>query len=138
MRLRHACIGVISATILIVNTAVYLVPFSLLTVLKVLLHPFLGFRVTISKLLAKVAELWMATNIVLLEPIIKPDWVITLDKPLSKKDWYLIISNHCSWVDIIVIFYALNGKVPFLRFFLKDTLFWIPILGLTWWALSIK
>jgi 1-acyl-sn-glycerol-3-phosphate acyltransferase len=30
----------------------------------------------------------------------------------------------------------LNRRVPMLRFFLKSQLFWVPLLGLAWWALD--
>lgn len=61
---------------------------------------------------------------------------VTGDLNLSKKDWYLVISNHQSWVDIVVLQRVFNGKIPFLKFFLKEQLRYVPILGLTWWALD--
>ncbi len=30
-----------------------------------------------------------------------------------------------------------NRKLPFFRFFIKSQLFWIPFLGITWWALDM-
>ena len=55
---------------------------------------------------------------------------------LNKKDWYLVLANHQSWVDIVVLQRALHGKMPFLKFFLKKELIYVPILGLAWWALD--
>ncbi|MEE4297419.1 MAG: acyltransferase [Wenzhouxiangella sp.] len=49
---------------------------------------------------------------------------------------FLMLCNHQSWVDIPVIQKVFNHKVPLLRFFLKSQLFWVPILGLAWWALD--
>jgi 1-acyl-sn-glycerol-3-phosphate acyltransferase len=31
---------------------------------------------------------------------------------------------------------VLNRRIPFQRFFLKDSLKWVPVLGLAWWALD--
>jgi 1-acyl-sn-glycerol-3-phosphate acyltransferase len=54
----------------------------------------------------------------------------------STQHWYLILSNHQSWVDIFVLFHIFRGKIPFLKFFLKSKLKWIPIVGWAWWALD--
>ena len=29
-----------------------------------------------------------------------------------------------------------NRRIPFLKFFLKQQLIWVPFLGLAWWALD--
>jgi 1-acyl-sn-glycerol-3-phosphate acyltransferase len=49
---------------------------------------------------------------------------------------YLVLANHQSWVDIVVLQTVLNRRIPFLRFFLKSELIWVPFLGLAWWALD--
>ncbi|MFP4208911.1 MAG: acyltransferase [Wenzhouxiangella sp.] len=49
---------------------------------------------------------------------------------------YLMLCNHQSWVDIPVLQKVFNRRIPMLRFFLKSQLFWVPILGLAWWALD--
>lgn len=55
---------------------------------------------------------------------------------LSRNDWYLIIANHQSWVDILLLQRVFNREIPFLKFFLKQQLVWVPLLGLAWWALD--
>ncbi len=49
---------------------------------------------------------------------------------------YLVFANHQSWVDIPILQKVFNRRIPLLRFFLKSQLFWIPLLGLAWWALD--
>lgn len=44
--------------------------------------------------------------------------------------------NHQSWVDIPVLQKIFNRRIPFLRFFLKQELIWVPLLGPAWWALD--
>jgi len=61
-----------------------------------------------------------------------PDW----DRGLRRDRWYLVIANHRSWVDILVLQHVFNRRIPFLKFFLKKELFWVPLLGLAWWALD--
>jgi 1-acyl-sn-glycerol-3-phosphate acyltransferase len=39
-------------------------------------------------------------------------------------------------VDILVLQYVLNRKIQPLKFFLKQELIWVPVIGLAWWALG--
>jgi 1-acyl-sn-glycerol-3-phosphate acyltransferase len=55
---------------------------------------------------------------------------------LSTREWYLVVSNHRSWVDILVLQAVFNRRIPFLKFFLKQQLIWVPFLGIAWWALD--
>jgi 1-acyl-sn-glycerol-3-phosphate acyltransferase len=56
---------------------------------------------------------------------------------LDPQAWYLVIANHQSWVDILALQSVLNRRIPFLKFFLKQQLRWVPVLGLAWWALDM-
>lgn len=56
---------------------------------------------------------------------------------LSKKEWYLLISNHLSWLDIILLTDFAAGKIPAPKFFLKKELIWLPFVGLGAWALDM-
>ena len=47
-----------------------------------------------------------------------------------------MIANHQSWLDIVVLQYILNKKIPTLKFFIKDQLKWVPFLGFAWWAMG--
>lgn len=49
---------------------------------------------------------------------------------------YLLISNHQSWADILLLFDAFHGRTPFARFFLKQELIFVPIIGLVCWAMD--
>ena len=55
---------------------------------------------------------------------------------LHERGWYLVSSNHQSWVDILVLQRIFHGRIPFLKFFLKQELIWVPVIGLAWWALD--
>ncbi len=55
---------------------------------------------------------------------------------LRRDGRYLIISNHLSATDVIVLFSVFGRKTPFIRFFLKRILIWIPLVGQGCWALE--
>jgi len=128
-------IGFISLLLIILNT-LFWVPLVLIIAIIKLLLPIKMVTVICNLVLNAFASFWVSGNtfIVKLSKPIK--WQVTMPNTLSTNEWYLVIANHQSWVDIIVLQQIFNGKIPFLKFFLKQQLFWVPLLGLAWWALD--
>lgn len=56
---------------------------------------------------------------------------------LSKNDWYLIVANHLSYLDIILLIEFAAFRIPAPKFFLKQQLIWLPFVGLAAWALDM-
>lgn len=50
--------------------------------------------------------------------------------------WNLVISNHQSWADIVVLQSAFFMRIPRLKFFTKRQLLWMPVVGLAMWFLG--
>lgn len=42
------------------------------------------------------------------------------DAPLARNGHYLVLANHQSWVDILVLQKVFNRRIPFMRFFLEE------------------
>jgi 1-acyl-sn-glycerol-3-phosphate acyltransferase len=127
--------GVLSFLIYLVNTIFLTVPLILVSLLKFIL-PFQPAVVILDKILMGIAGLWIYINSLTTDLFCKIDWDIRgLDK-LNARQWYLVLSNHQSWVDILVLQKTLRKKIPMLKFFLKKELIWVPFLGLAWWALD--
>ena len=61
---------------------------------------------------------------------------LRIDGGLEPGKSYLLISNHQSWADILILFACFHGRVPFLRFFLKQDLIYVPIIGVVCWAMD--
>lgn len=55
-------------------------------------------------------------------------------KALQSDKFYLVISNHQSWADILVLQSVLNFKAPIPKFIVKKELFYMPLVGLICWA----
>lgn len=64
-------------------------------------------------------------------------WDIQGLESLSKKNWYLLICNHHSWADIVVLCVIFRQHIPMNKYFLKQQLAWIPFMGLACWALDM-
>lgn len=65
------------------------------------------------------------------------EWDYNIKGELSKKNWYLMMPNHLSWLDIILLIDFSAGKIPAPKFFLKKELIWLPFVGLGAWALDM-
>ena len=128
-------LGLIASTLMLLNI-LFWVPVLLLVATVKLLLPFKRVRLVIDPLLLQIAEAWIAGNsgwMRLTQPL---QWEITGLRDLDPRQWYLVICNHQSWVDILVLQHVLNRRIPLLKFFLKKQLIWVPIMGLAWWALE--
>ena len=127
--------ALIAIGLVILSTLLHTSLLFVMAMLKWLL-PFLAVRKWLSWLLIKIAESWVTFNSRLIDVVTPTKFVVTGLDSLKYEGWYLVISNHQSWVDIPVLQKTFNRKIPFLKFFLKDQLIWVPFLGLAWWALD--
>jgi 1-acyl-sn-glycerol-3-phosphate acyltransferase len=100
------------------------------------LLPLAPWRRACSRVLIALAESWIGINDFLLHLLTPTVLHIEGREGLRREGWYLVLSNHQSWVDIPVLQSTFNRRIPFLKFFLKRQLIWVPVLGLAWWALD--
>jgi 1-acyl-sn-glycerol-3-phosphate acyltransferase len=124
------------ATIIVVISTCIHVPIVVVGALIKALVPLRFVRRACDRLLIGTAESWNALNTYLIAVFTRTRFVVDNDARLQRDGHYLILSNHQSWVDIPVLEALLNRRVPMLRFFLKSQLFWVPLLGIAWWALD--
>ncbi len=127
-------IGVLSFLLYIGNTLFWALPILLLALLKV--PPFKPWQKLMTYLLDTCASAWISLNNFTTRVFTKIRWDIKGLDNLSVKDWYLVVANHQSWVDILVLQKIFNRQIPFLKFFLKKELIYVPVIGVCWWALD--
>jgi 1-acyl-sn-glycerol-3-phosphate acyltransferase len=123
-----AVFGAIALSTLLHTTPLFFVAF-----LKWLLPPL---RPVLGRVLVRIAESWIGFNSWLVDHATPTRVRVSGIEDLDARGHYLVLANHRSWVDIVALQYALNRRAPFLRFFLKRELIWVPFLGLAWWALD--
>jgi 1-acyl-sn-glycerol-3-phosphate acyltransferase len=112
------------------------VTFVFLFTLVKLVVPLHAVRQACSRALVAIAESWIGVNNVLFGVFTRMRWQVQGLERLRRDGNYLVLCNHQSWVDIPVLQKVFNRRIPFLRFFLKQELIWVPLLGLAWWALD--
>ena len=127
-----------SFTLLLIGLNVLLwgLPLLLLAVVK-LLVPVQRWRDGLSRSLVALAENWIGTNNAILALLTPLRYDVRGVGSLEQHEWYLMIANHRSWVDILTLQAVFNRRIPFLKFFIKEQLKWVPVLGLAWWALDM-
>ncbi|MEZ0369259.1 MAG: acyltransferase [Candidatus Sericytochromatia bacterium] len=134
MRIPAFLLGSLTAGLIGLNTLFWVLAFVPFILLKLLPIPQL--RHFSSLALIRCAEIWVAGNSRILSLTPPITWRVEGIEGLDPRASYLLISNHQSWVDIFVLQHLFHGKIPFLKFFLKQELIWVPLLGLAWWALD--
>lgn len=127
--------GILSVIYLAVNTLFWGSLLFAVTLLR-LIFPLKAWRRICGRAAIWIAENWVQMNNIGLLLTRKIEIEVDGIESLDRKSWYLVISNHQSWVDIPILQYVFYKRIPFLKFFLKKELIWVPVLGPAWWALD--
>ena len=127
--------GAVSMTLLVLSTTTFTLCLMPLALLKLLL-PLAAVRRPIDRLMNALASIWVGINNGWIAAVSPAPWDVQGLESLHARGWYLVSSNHQSWVDILVLQRIFHGRIPFLKFFLKQELIWVPVIGLAWWALD--
>ncbi len=121
--------GCICSLIVALNIFIAPVAIIILAGLRLIL-PFKPWRNFWNGILHAMPSLWVDGNNFALALTHKLEWDVQGVEKLDKKHWYFLICNHQSWADIFVLYRIFNRKVPSIKFFMKQELIWIPIIGI--------
>lgn len=121
-------------SLIVLNVIFFSIVFYLLIPLKLVLRgkP----ELILSRVFNAAGTMWIANNNRILDYVAKVKFTEDIPKELSNHDWYLVIANHRTWADIFLLQRVFNRRAPFLKFFLKKELMWVPIMGGAWWSLD--
>jgi 1-acyl-sn-glycerol-3-phosphate acyltransferase len=127
--------GSLSLILYFLNTVFWCIPLFALVAAKAVV-PMESWRRKCSRMLNAIAENWIWVNNMNQKMIGNTRWDVQGIEALERSDWYLVLANHQSWVDILVLQRIFHRKIPFLKFFIKKEMIWLPILGQAWWAMD--
>ena len=127
--------GTLALLLFVLNTLFWCTPLYLVLLLK-LIVPRPGWREFHARLMIQLAEAWIDGNNLIINLTQRIEWDMAGLEGLRRDEWYLVGSNHQSWVDIVVLQRVFNHRIPFLKFFIKQPLIRVPVLGGAWWALD--
>lgn len=127
--------AVLIFSVVVASTVLHVVPLLAVALLKAVL-PGPRLRLACNRMLTAIAESWIAVNTFLIDHGSGAQLEVAGVDRVQVDGHYLVLANHQSWVDILVLQKLFNRRIPLLRFFLKRELVWVPLLGLAWWALD--
>ncbi|GAC1629186.1 MAG: acyltransferase [Nevskia sp.] len=81
--------------------------------------------------------LWLGADRLIFDTLHGPRRNVAIEGALDPAQSWLLIANHQSWADILILFDVFKGRVPFPRYFMKQQLIWIPLIGFICWALDM-
>lgn len=131
-------LGFLLLSAITISTILYGIPMLTLAVVK-LSVPNAAWRRWWTRWLVFVAETWIRLNNLMLSVSLPTRFEFRgLEDPrLQRRGRYLVTSNHQTWIDVMMLQRILIRDAPFLRFFIKSELIYLPVLGVTWWAMDM-
>ena len=127
--------GTVVLTAIALNTVLWAIPIYVAILIK-LAVPAASWRVRVQRAMIPLAEAWISCNNAILGMLRTTKWKVQGLEGLRRDGRYLVNANHQSWADVLVLQRTFNRVVPFLKFFIKQELIWVPVLGLAWWGLE--
>mgnify|MGYP002140735745 CR=1 FL=1 len=132
--MRRLLTGILTTTLLLLNTVVLICPLLVFALLKLVLPG--HYRDYASTAVKWIAETWAEIDKLIFALCIPTQWDVRGAADLRLDTSYLAVSNHQTWVDIPALIQALNRRIPFFKFFLT-TSFLLTSLGFLTLTLSM-
>lgn len=126
--------GIVALLVLAVISIASFIPLLIVGLLK--LFPNQQWRIYCTQCIDKIATIWTGLTSGYIRKFYPMQWDITGDVHFNPKQWYLVIANHQSWLDIVILQNVFYRKIPVLKFFIKEQLKWVPLFGFAWWAMG--
>jgi 1-acyl-sn-glycerol-3-phosphate acyltransferase len=127
---------VATSLMVIVNTAIISLLICLIALIKVIM-PTDALKRYPTAMANQLMWVWATVNMGILKLFNRVEWDVEGVDALSKQGWYLMISNHRSWTDIVVLCCVFKDRIPMPKFFMKQQLLYIPLMGVACWALGM-
>ena len=128
--------GIICFLMVVFNTLFWCIFLLSLALIKIII-PFESSKKVFTHLIILIGECWIFCNGLWIKVFHNPQWKVEGFEKLDQNNWYISFANHQSWADIFILQSITNRKIPMLKFFMKDILIWVPVIGLAWWALDM-
>lgn len=99
--------------------------------------PLRSWQLALRRKLLYIPLLWGRANKAIIMTGLAHKWDISIPEGLSFDKWYLVIANHQSFTDILILVSLFSEHTPLFKFFYKRELIWsLPLAGLAMWFLD--
>ena len=132
----RSCLAFIVCALIILSTLTVSIVVIIFYPLHLLLPNFLR-RLVYKHFLLNVIVVWSDFNYCILRLSTFGCWDMPPRPPRNMDKSFLILSNHQSWFDIVVITLLTRHRLPSFLFFMKHDLLWnLPLAGVMCWMLG--
>lgn len=128
--------GILSGTFVSAVTILVCIPLFIAAPIRMLLRG--RAKSAFSRHMDVIIDVWVGSNRWMLRTLKITTVNVTWEgaESLALDRWYMVVSNHQSWSDILILQTTLFGHIPPLKFFTKQQLLWVPFLGQAMWVLG--
>ena len=86
----------------------------------------------------RLIDLWVTGNRWMLRTLnlISIETIFDQQLETEQNQWQIVICNHQTWADVLILQIALLNYVPPIKFFTKREFIWVPVLGFVLWILK--
>ena len=133
--LKYSYYALFSITALLINSAIVFLPVIFFSLIKAIV-PIKSIRYHCTTAVQALASFWVSFAIMITKLFCPTEIEFEQNTKLNKKGTYLVISNHKSWLDTLILMLAFHKKIPFPKFFMKFQMFFVPLIGIVCWALE--
>jgi 1-acyl-sn-glycerol-3-phosphate acyltransferase len=128
--------GVTATLFISISTVFWCTPLYLMGLARFLL-PIKQIRTRLAHLMDLIIDGWVFSNRFMVRCL----HITHIEKPpllaeLDRNHWNVVVCNHQSWTDILVLQNTLLGHIPPLKFFTKKELIYVPLVGIAMWLLG--
>ena len=128
--------GITAVLFISISTVFWCTPLYLMGLVRFLL-PIKQIRTRLGPLMDRIIDGWVFSNRFMVRHL----HITHIEKPpllaeLDRNHWNVVVCNHQSWTDILVLQNTLLGHIPPLKFFTKKELIYVPLLGIAMWLLG--
>ena len=129
--------GLTTSLAIVVNTVFWASYVIVVAAMRWLLSPLKATDAPLLRAMDLTIDGWVSGNRVITRALGTMQVDLTWRGAQPRRDhWYLVISNHQSWSDILILQNTLRHRLPPLRFFTTSQLIWLPGIGLAMWLLG--
>lgn len=132
--MKHFVVGVLVISLIITRLIFSTFLLAILAIFKLTFKNNFKFW---NKPIVFISEQWIRNNNLFFKIFTPTKFTMNGDFSFDKKGNYILIANHQSWVDILAMQYmGAKKQLPFMRFFIKKELLFVPFAGFVWWVLD--
>jgi 1-acyl-sn-glycerol-3-phosphate acyltransferase len=125
--------GIGPLILIILNLSLWIFPLVALALLKLLI-PLFSIKKVIYRMMLGIYSIAVKTDNFILHHVLRIRFEVDSLEYLGKEKNCLILTNHQSWADILVLQGILIGRTPIIKFIVKQELLYLPLIGLICWA----